>query len=252
MNNERYLNATDILDYRHPLIQALIAERNWQSLSPYERVGAVYNFVRNEITFGYNRSDNLPASAVLKDGYGQCNTKSTLVMALFRALGIPCRFHGFTIYNDLQKGAIPVSLFWLAPRKILHSWVEVLWQGEWLDLEGFILDDRYLSAVQGKFADRNGAFSGYGIATPCLQKPGVEWSGSNTYIQKDGIADDLGVYDAPDGFYRERGTNLSGIRRFIFRHLFRHVMNANVKRIRRQADSQPENRTRPNGGHPSA
>ncbi len=39
----------------------------------------------------------------MKDGYGQCNTKGTLFMALFRSVDIPCRFHGFTIDKKLQK-----------------------------------------------------------------------------------------------------------------------------------------------------
>ena len=75
--------------------------------------------------FGYNQSDDIAASDVLADGYGQCNTKGNLLMALLRALAIPCRFHGFTIDQQLQKGAIPTYVFWLAPKYIIHSWVEV-------------------------------------------------------------------------------------------------------------------------------
>ncbi len=43
--------------------------------SEYDRIGAAYDFVRNEILFGYNRTDAIPATEVLADGYGQCNTK---------------------------------------------------------------------------------------------------------------------------------------------------------------------------------
>lgn len=64
------------------------------------------NFVRDEVTFGYNASDDLPASRVLADHIGQCNTKGTLLMALLRAVGVACRFHRFTIDKALQKGAI--------------------------------------------------------------------------------------------------------------------------------------------------
>ena len=42
--------------------------------------------MRNDILFGYNSSDLLTAEEVLKDGYGQCNTKATLLMALFRGV----------------------------------------------------------------------------------------------------------------------------------------------------------------------
>jgi hypothetical protein len=226
------LQASEIVNYQHADIQNLIAARGWRALSPYDRIGAAYDFVRNEIRFGYNLSDDRPASEVLRDGYGQCNTKGNLLVALLRALDIPCRFHGFTIYNELQKGAIPTYLFWLAPKRILHSWVEVEWQGEWLNLEGFILDDDYLHAVQKAHTEKGDVFSGYGIATSCLRAPPVEWKGESTYIQREGIADDFGLFTSPDDFYRERGTNLKGPRRYIYRYLVRHLINWHVARIR--------------------
>ena len=40
---------------------------------------------------------------VLADGYGQCNTKGTLFMALLRACNIPCRVHGFTIDKKIAE-----------------------------------------------------------------------------------------------------------------------------------------------------
>ena len=153
-------------------------------------------------------------------------------MALLRALSIPCRFHGFTIDNLLQKGAIPSYIFFLAPKYILHSWVEVYYEGKWVDLEGFILDQGYLSSVQQRFGNRSEPYQGYAIATKCLQRPPVEWKGESTYIQKEGIHDDFGVFDNPDDFYAAHGTNLSGIKKVLYRYFFRHLMNWNVKRIR--------------------
>lgn len=226
------LQPTPMLDFHHPDIRQLVAEKDWQSLPPYEAIGAVYDFVRDEIAFGYNRDDTLSASEVLADGYGQCNTKGTLLMALLRAVGIPTRFHGFTIYNALQKGAIPLYLFPFAPARIIHSWVEVNLEGKWLNLEGYIIDTRYLNQIQKRYGTEQKAFSAYGIATRNLSQPEVIWQGRDTYIQSEGIADDLGVYDQPDDFYREKGSNLSGLRRFLFRYVFRHLMNRNVNNIR--------------------
>jgi len=73
-------------------------------------------------------------------------------MALLRGLGIQCRFHGFTIEQRLQKGAIPTYVFWLAPKYIIHSWIEVYFKDRWINLEGFILDEQYLSSLQHKFS----------------------------------------------------------------------------------------------------
>jgi hypothetical protein len=224
--------ATPLLDYGHTTIQSLIALRGWRELSEFERIGAVYNFVRDDIAFGYNTSDDLSASQVLEDGIGQCNTKGTLLMALLRAVGVACRFHGFTIDKALQKGAITGVAYQLAPRSIIHSWVEIWSADRWIRLEGFILDRRYLQALQLQFAGHKGPFCGYGAATPDLQCPPVDWVGKDTFIQKDGINHDFGLFDSPDAFYAQHGVNLSGLKRWLFVHTIRHAMNRNVARIR--------------------
>jgi len=225
-------STTPLLDFEHPTIAALLHRRGWRELPLQQRIGAAYDFVRDEIAFGYNTSDDLPASAVLADGYGQCNTKGTLLMALLRGLGIPCRFHGFTIDKALQRGAITGLAYWLAPASIIHSWVEVWTGGRWVRLEGFILDRPYLTALQQRFANHRGAFCGYGAATPDLQCPQVEWRGGDTFIQKDGINHDFGLFDSPDAFYARHGVNLSGAKRWLYQRLIRHQMNGNVGRIR--------------------
>ncbi len=54
---------------------------------------------------GIIRPDTMNAVQILNDGYGQCNTKATLLMALLRAVSIPCRLHAFDVTKDLQRGA---------------------------------------------------------------------------------------------------------------------------------------------------
>lgn len=225
-----WLTRTPLLDFDSPSVQSLA--QGWRELPEPERIGAAYRFVKDDLAFGYNVSDDLPASAVLRDGYGQCNTKSTVLMALLRALGVPCRFRGFTIDKRLQRGAVTGWAYWLAPRRIIHSWVEVWTEGRWLQLEGFILDGSYLAALQQRFAEHRGAFCGYGVATPDLQRPPVEWCGSDTYIQRDGINQDFGLFDSPDAFYAVHGSNLTGIKRWIYQRHIRHQMNSNVARVR--------------------
>ena len=87
------LRSTPLLDTQHPDIERLVAERGWRVLPMRERIGAVYDFVRDEIAFGCNEADDLPAARVLADGHGQCNTKGTLLMALLRSVGVPCRLN---------------------------------------------------------------------------------------------------------------------------------------------------------------
>ncbi len=114
------------------------------------KIESIYDFMRDETKFGYNVDDTLPASQVLLDGYGQCNTKGVLFMALLRAVGIPCRMHGFAIHKELQKGAITGIWYKLSPKEITHSWVEIFYKDKWLNMEGFILDSEYLKKLQMK------------------------------------------------------------------------------------------------------
>jgi len=158
-----YLKQTTLLDFGHPSLTGLVAGRRWGTLPAYERIAGAYDFLQNGIAFGYNAADDIAASQVLEDGYGQCNTKSTLLMALLRGCLVPCRFHAFGIDKQLQP---------------------------------------------------------------------IEWQGADTFIQKEGITLDYGVFDCPDDFYDQYGANLGGLKRFLFRHIVRKRMNRNVARIR--------------------
>jgi hypothetical protein len=151
---------------------------------------------------------------------------------LLRGVGIPCRFHGFTIDKALQKGAIAGIWYTLAPREIVHSWVELFFENKWINIEGFILDMPYLRAVQAKFPDTRGGFCGYGIATDCFEAPAVEWTGGDTYIQKEGIKRDFGLFPDPDEFFAKHAQPIGPLKRLIFRTITRHAMNARVARIR--------------------
>lgn len=229
---KNYLNETPLLDFSNPFILQLVKSKKWQQLNEVEKVKAVYNFVRDEIKFGYNTADSIPASQVLDDGYGQCNTKATLLMAMLRAIGIPNRIHGFTINKALQKGAISGIWYFLSPANILHSWVEVFVNGNWYNLEGVILDKTYLSKLQSKFADCKTTFCGFGVYTDNFQNPSVDWNENDTYIQKLGINRDFGLFDSPDDFYEKHSQELSPIKKWLFKNLVRHCMNRNITAIR--------------------
>ena len=233
--SESHLRATRLLDFDNGSIQQLIAARGWRDLAPYERIGAAYAFVRDEIEFGYNASDVLSASTVLADGYGQCNTKTTLLMALLRALAVPCRVNGATIHKRLQKGVVNGGFYLLAPTNINHTWTEVLLDGSWIGLEGVILDAAYLRGIRTIVSIGTTAFLGFGVGTADLSQPPVEWRGEDTWIQRTGVNQDFGTYDDPDSYYAEHGDNLSGVRAWLYRVWIRHVLNHNVTSIRAKA-----------------
>lgn len=228
---DRYLKETKMLDFNNINIQNLINERNWKKEDDFHKIQLIYNFVRDEILFGYNVDDNISASEVLKDGYGQCNTKGTLFMALLRGCFIPCRIHGFTIDKKLQKGAMTGLVYLLAPKNVFHSYVEVYLEGKWYNLEGFILDKKYLSNLQKKFNNCT-AFCGYGVAVKDFKNPQIDFNRNDTYIQSEGINNDFGRYDSPDDLLTEHGQNITKLKQFVYKNLGRHLMNKNVKKIR--------------------
>lgn len=229
---DTYLKETKILDYSNASIQKLLEQRGWENLDTVAKVQAIYNFVRDEIKFGYNVSDYISASQVLNDGYGQCNTKATLLMALLRATDVPNRIHGFTIDKALQKGAITGIWYRLSPKNILHSWVEVWVNEQWYFLEGVILDKPYLTKLQEQNSDCKTTFCGFGVYTDNFENPPIEWNLNNTFIQDKGINRDFGIFDTPDAFYAKHQQELNAFKKFIFQHIVRHIMNNNVERIR--------------------
>lgn len=215
MCNKKYLEATEMLDYNHFSIQNLIKKRGWKTLPQYECIKEIYNFVRDEILFGYNVDDNIPASQVLKDGYRQCNTKGTLFMALLRACNIPCRIHGFTINKKLQKGAMTGFVYKNAPQNIFHSWFEVYLEDKWYELEAFIIDKKYLKNLQNMNKECSGAFCGYGVAVTDFQHPMIDFNKNNTYIQSESINQDFGIYESPDELIKNHHQELTPLKKLL-------------------------------------
>lgn len=230
------LKETAMLDFSSANVKSLVKQRGWNRLDEKEKVVEIYNFVKDEILFGYNVSDNIPASKVLQDGYGQCNTKGTLFMALLRACNVECRMHCFYIDKILQKGAMTGFVYKKAPRDVLHSWVEVKCGGKWYNLEGFILDKAYLQGLRKVVkADADGSFVGYGVAVKDFDNPTLYFDDCDTYIQSEGITTDFGVYPDPDSMLKEHSQKIRGIKKFAFERIGRHLMNKNVKKIRNRS-----------------
>lgn len=239
MEKTGLLKKTKLLDYDDCLIQSLIYERGRRDLPEYDAIGAVYHFVKDEILFGYNRCDTLTASEVLSDGIGQCNTKSTLLMALLRTLGIPCCLHGFTVSKDFQKGATSGIVSFLAPSEIVHTWVEVLFGGRWIILEGVIIDDGFLQSIKQMYRETKGIFRMYAIAVDDFPNLAVDWTGKDTFIQSKAIVKDFGIFPDPDSFFSKHSQNLGILRTFLYEHIGCKKMTRNINRLRKLAKSCP-------------
>ncbi|KAF0811967.1 hypothetical protein IGB42_03509 [Andreprevotia sp. IGB-42] len=89
----RYLAASDVIDFRHPQVAALAAQRAGPDV--LITAGRCFDWVRDEIAhcIDFNREE-VPCSAsqtlAVKTGF--CFAKSHLLVALWRANGIPAGF----------------------------------------------------------------------------------------------------------------------------------------------------------------
>ena len=227
----RYLKKTRMLDHDADSIRSLIDERGWNELDEYRKIGAIYDYVRNDILFGYNRSDLLTADEVLADGYGQCNTKATLLMTLLRGVGIPCRLHGSEVDKHFQEGVTSGMIAALAPDTIVHTWAEVLYQGNWIALEGVITDEAYVRAVKS-LNNSAGPFARYAISVPDLNSLSLDWQGRDIFVQNESVVKDYGVFDDPDTFFEAHPQKWSKVKDMAYVHYGRKKMNRTVRKIR--------------------
>lgn len=233
---ENYLKNTVMLNYQTQQIADLINKQKWNNLNEFDKIGAIYDYVQNKILLGYNKYDNLTATQVLTDGIGQCNTKATLIMALLRAVGVPCRLHGTKVTKVFQRSLMPKIMAKLAPPLIVHTWAEVYYNGEWLSLEGAITDKAYISGLQKKFPDYNGKFFDYAVAVKDFSNLQIDWKGENTTVQQQAVIKDLGVYDTPDDFYAVYKQEYRGIKKFMYENIGRKIMTKKVAKIRRYGE----------------
>lgn len=126
IDKQRYTEQTALLDYTHPTIVALIKQQGWLNLPILgSRIAAIYTFVRDAIPFGYGEHFAVPASQVLAQGMGNCLTKTTLLMALLRAVGVPCRLKAAMISKVIHRGLLGEVSFLFSPRHLHHTWVEL-------------------------------------------------------------------------------------------------------------------------------
>ncbi len=153
-----YLGATDYIDRDNPVIAATASRIGATARSDRERALAAFTFVRDEIRFGFaSRFYDMKASEVLSAGIGFCNTKSTLFVALLRAMGLPAR----QVFVDIDAGILAGILDPGTPF-VDHSYTEVRLGGRWIALDAYIVDPPLMRAAKARLA-AEGRTIGYGV-----------------------------------------------------------------------------------------
>ncbi len=234
---DEYLQATRLVDLDAPTVQETAARLVQGVSTPHEAAVEIYYFVRDEIKFGYNRRDAIPASEVLRDGYGQCNTKSVLLVTLLRAAGIPARFHLAQVDKAVQWGVMPPLAYRFAPDGVTHTWVEAHLNGRWIILEGVIMDRPYFLAARRLLLE-SGRPMGYAIGIPpevltnCAAGRRIDWDGTHDVTcQMTAVVADFGPAASAEAFYRQH--SVTGLRGLLYERHTSQEMTGRAERIRR-------------------
>jgi hypothetical protein len=164
-----------------------------------EKAIALHDYVREKVKFGFNKYfDATPPDYTLSFGYGHCNPKSRLMVAIFRAAGFESYQHFVVLPKEILKDAVPPSRFWMIPAELSHSYVEVEVEGTWCAIDSFIIDTPLLKGAQARLA-QEGRSLGYGVRPDSVNT----WDGGSDafsqfeqgmMIEDHGRVDDLEAY----------------------------------------------------------
>lgn len=112
-----YLQATNHCQSTSSTIQTLSASITSGKTSTYSKAQAIFNWVRNNLTYSYYYNSIKGALGALSDRTANCCDTSHLVIALARAAGIPARYvHGYCKFSDGWFG---------------HVWAQLYVDGKW-------------------------------------------------------------------------------------------------------------------------
>ncbi len=181
-----WLAATRWIDAGHPDIVAAAKRTIAGARTDTERAVRLHDLVR-DIPFGWAPAfDQQTASEALACGIGFCNTKSTLLVALLRAAGIPARIHFVSITRRVLRGLItPPSAY------VDHSCTEVLLDGRWIGTDSYNVDPAVHRAALARLRAENSQI-GYGVHSNGT----CQWDGRSDRFSQ--FLDDLSVPDLSD------------------------------------------------------
>ena len=98
---EEYLRPTELCDFdKTPEIKTVTSELVAGMLNKYQKLGAICRFVK-EFDYVY---DNwyVKASDTLQAKAGMCSSKTNLLVAMLRAIGIPARYRVYKVEAELM------------------------------------------------------------------------------------------------------------------------------------------------------
>jgi transglutaminase-like putative cysteine protease len=100
-NRQEYLQPSELCDFdRSPEIRATAMELTKGCITTKQKFRRFFGFVK-ELPYGLEDWD-VAASETLAKGWGMCSSKSNLLVALLRSLGIPARYRVYRIKTEVN------------------------------------------------------------------------------------------------------------------------------------------------------
>lgn len=200
-----WLGATPHIDIGHRRVLDTAKSLTVSSKTDRDKALALFDYVSRKIAFGFTRGfwDNA-ASDVLRKKLGYCNTKSTLFVALLRAVNIPARQVFVDIHSSILDGILDPGTPYVD-----HSYVEVFLNDGWRATDAYIVDPKLFAPARAR-VEREGRLLGYGVnANGSTRWNGYESSFSQFDIDAPGEISNrhFGYYaDVADFYKRAEGT----------------------------------------------
>ena len=227
---KEYLKATGLVDINSPIVRQKANELTQNIITDLEKAKRIYHFVRDEIPYTFTH--NLQrASDVLKEKAGQCNSKTTLTVALLRVVGIPARYHCGSVSKTLFKNTIPKWVYPLTPDRIPgHCWTEVFINSKWTAIEN-VVDLRLYDGIQCKMKQDGVEKSiGCGLSEDSFQK---EWDGKSDILMQEGaLLEDMGIFSNADEYLTKAESFLNPVKNWIKNKFIKHLMNKKFNKLR--------------------
>lgn len=155
-----YLEETDTIDYKNPIIQDKVEEIKRTSQSQLSYIENSYRFVRDEIPHSWDiRSEivSRKASEVLMNKTGICWTKSCLLAALLRANGIPAgiSYQSLTRADDDDSEGYIIHALNTVFIKELNKWIRLDARGnkENVHAEFSLYEERLAFPIRTQFGE---------------------------------------------------------------------------------------------------
>jgi hypothetical protein len=211
---------------------------------------ALHDYVREHVKFGFNKYfDAGEPDDILACGFGHCNPKSRLLVALFRAAGLESCQHFVVLPKRILQGALPASRYWVIPPELSHSYVEVRVEGTWYAIDSHIVDTPLLEDAQARLVAEGGIL-GYGVRADSTNV----WDGrSDAFSQYDPSLriEDHGRIDDLEAYFHSRHyrNRILGLR---FNTMFRLMGEAGVAAINAHIEALRETSPRPADGQAPA